>query len=493
MTRVAIAAPHVDAVSAAEDAVRVGGNALDAALAAAAVLAVTYPHQCSLGGDLTALVSLPDRGQVVAVLSIGAAPGAIDVEMLVAAGTGMPNQGPLAVTVPGVVAGWITLAELGARLGLQRPLEHAAALAEEGVRVPPGLARAIDARRSAIGADPGLSGLLMRDRHPLREGSSLRQPALAHTLRELATDPASFYEGSVAARFAAGLAELGSPLTEADLLSHEADQATPLTLWVGETCWWAPPPPAQGATALALIDDSDPRDLFVRARDAHAARDRLLGDPRGGQIDVDAMLHPSGGVLAGSARRAAGDTVAVATVDDEGRSVTLVQSVFQTLGAGLLEPRTGIVLHNRGAAFTLDPGGGHPGRLQPRIRPPHTLCPLLAEAPGMRVAIGCQGGRVQPLILAQLAGQASDRDAALDQMLSAPRWVVGSRDLDLSAETVLYEPGAQPRDLDGLPAAAAAGPDDRCGHVQIARAIGTRLEAASDPRADGRAAVVKGG
>lgn len=485
---VAVAAPHGGAVDAAEAAVAAGGNAIDAALAAAAVLVVAYPHQCSLGGDLTALVRRPD-GRVEALLSLGAAPRGIDVDGLRAAGAGMPGQGPQPVTVPGVVAGWIALAGLGARLGLTPPLRRAAALAAGGTPAVPGLLRAIEARREAVEADPGLRATMLPDGRPLGAGDALLQPALAATLHELADDPGSFYRGPVAERLAAGLRALGSAIDADDLAAHEVERPEPLSAELAGVRWWAAPPPSQGATALALLDPEIPGDLLARARDAHDARRRLLGDPRGGPIDVAGMRRPAPAHgPAVPAPPATGDTVAVTAVDEEGRSVVLIQSVFQTFGAGILEPTTGIVLHNRGATFVLD--AEHPAALGPGRRPPHTLCPLLGEGPGVRVALGCQGGRAQPLILAQVAAATADPGTDLRDALAVPRWVVGDRDLGFAAEAVLAEAGAAVPPGSGLEVVAGGLHEDRCGHVQAARATAAGLEAAADPRADGRAAVV---
>jgi gamma-glutamyltranspeptidase len=494
VTVVAIAAPHGLAVDAAREAVSAGGNAVDAALAAAAVLAVVYPHQCSLGGDLTALLRRPD-GSVEAILSLGAAPAAVDVAGLRARGTGMPRQGPDSVTVPGVVAGWATLAAGQARLGLAPPLDRAAAIAADGVPVADGLRRAVGDQIDAVRADPGLRELLLRDGEPV---SQLRQPALADTLAELAGDPGGFYDGALAQRLAHGLGALGSPITAQDLADHAVRSELPLVLDALGVRWWAAPPPAQGATALAMLDPTLTADLYQRARAAHAARARLLGDPRGGPIDVAGLSRPDVSATdAPPAVAAAGDTVAICAVDDEGRSVSLIQSVFQTFGAGLLEPATGIVLHNRGGAFVLlaDPAAHdrHPGRLGPGLRPPHTLCPMLAEGQGARVALGCQGGRAQPLILAQVGPDAVSADRPLTAILDRPRWVLGDRDLGFAAETLLTEPGATSPAPDGRVAVVTApGPDDRCGHVSVARCAGNVLDAAADPRADGRAVVVGG-
>jgi gamma-glutamyltranspeptidase len=484
---VALAAPHGHAVDAAAEAVADGGNALDAALAAAAMLVVAYPHQCALGGDLTALVRDPD-GEVTAVLSLGAAPAGVDVDALRAMGERMPRQGPFTVTVPGIVAGWIELASLGATLGLKAPLLRAAAAAADGVPVAAGLERAIVEEAEAVAADPGLRAAFTRDGTPLATGDLLSQPALARTLETLAADPSQIYIGEIAGALVDFLAAEGSSMTTADFAAHSVERPEPLTQTEGDLRWWVAPPPAQGATLLALLGETDAP--LTRALAAHAARDSFLGDPRGGPIDVHAMTR-----LTPEARNAPGaygngDTVAISAVDDAGRSVVLIQSLFRTFGSGLLEPRTGIVLQNRGSAFSLEPG--HPGEIGPGRRPPHSLCPLLGERDGVRAAIGCQGGPAQPLILSHVAAAALDPEASLDAALDKPRWVVGARPLGFEVDTVLAEPGAEEQlgpelAAPGAPPLVTGGRyEDRCGHVQIARVLaGERIEAGSDPRADG--------
>ncbi|WP_435581668.1 gamma-glutamyltransferase [Amycolatopsis thermoflava] len=469
MNRVAIAAPHSAAVRAAEGAVEAGGNAVDAALAAAAALTVVYPHQCSLGGDLVALLHLPG-GTVRAVLSIGAAGSGVDVDALRAQGSRMPGQGPSSVTVPGVVAGWEALARHG-NLPLGVALGDAARFARDGVPIAPGLAQAIENRRDAVLADPGLRALCT--------GDTLVQPNLAATLDSLTAE--SFYRGEIAARLVAFLD--GSGLSTVDFAAHEAEITDPLTL---DGRWFAAPPPSQGASLLAIL--SGRGDLVERCRRAVAARDRHLGDPKAGSVDLDALLRADAPLGATTAGRAAGDTVAITAVGDDGLAVALIQSVYQSFGAGLCDPATGIVLHNRGSAFSLEPG--HPAEIAPGRRPPHTLCPVLGVADGVLLAAGCQGGRAQPQILAQTVPWLLDPATDPAAVLARPRWVVGARDLGYAVETVLAEPGSAPG-ATGLPVDVVAGPVDEAGHVQVARLAGTRLDAASDPRADG-AAVVSG-
>ncbi|OLM30067.1 Gamma-glutamyltranspeptidase [Pseudonocardia sp. Ae717_Ps2] len=496
-TRVAIAAPHVAGVDAARAVTGRGGGALDAVIAAAAALTVAYPHQCSVGGDLVAVVR-PAGGAPRAVLSVGAAPAGLDVGGLRAAGPRMPPGGPLSVTVPGCVAGWAAVHRLGARLDLAELVAPAVELARRGVGVSAGLARAISRRSAVVEADPGLSALLLDDAgRPRGLGTTITQPALAATLTAVGAGWRTFYTGAVGARLVAGLRKLGCPLTTDDMAAHAAEDGPALCRDALGATWSVAPPPSQGASLLAMLRSDG--DRLTTARRAELARDTLLGDPRGGPIDVASLLlerEPAGTPVA-PGPRPAGDTVAITAVDDTGTAVSLIQSVYQSFGAGILEPETGVVLHNRGSAFALDPA--HPGAVRPGHRPPHTLCPVLAERGDDVVALGCQGGRAQAWILAQTAEDVlGTSDPA--GVLARPRWVIGSRDLGRERPSLVLEPGVP--DAEGLSAAARAlsldvdtVPElhDDAGHVQVARLRAGVLDAASDVRADGAADVLGGG
>ncbi|MBU2666401.1 gamma-glutamyltransferase family protein [Actinoplanes bogorensis] len=443
---VAVAAPHPAAVEAARTAVAAGGNAFDAALAAAGALAVVYPHQCSAGGDLVAMVR-SDHFPVRAVLSIGAAALAVDVAGL---GAEMPWNGPQTVTVPGVVAGWAAVHGLGARLPLDELLAPAIRLAADGVEFAPGLRAAIARGRNRIQADPGLAAVMLRP--------TLVQPSLAATLTAIGKDWQNFYTGDVGSRLVLGLRSLGSPLSTGDFAAHVAEVGEPLRKVIGEATWHAAPPPTQGATFLELVGSPT---LLADSRRAQTERDASLGDPR--------------------SRTPGGDTVAVTAVDSDGNAVTLIQSVFESFGSGILEPSTGIVLHNRGASFRLDPA--HPGHIAPGARPPHTLCPTMATTPDGVIALGCQGGRSQPWILAQVAADALTA-ADPGALVARPRWIIRGDELVL-------EPGVPtPSDTDGLTVSTTAGPHDGAGHVQLSRLRSGTLDAGSDPRADGSAALL---
>jgi len=211
-------------------------------------------------------------------------------------------------------------------------------------------------------------------------------------------------------------------------------------------------------------------------------------------VDLDGLLLRGGSPPPAGAEgpRPSGDTVAVSAVGADGTAVSLIQSLFHGFGAGLLDPDTGIVLHNRGSMFRLDPH--HPGRIEPGSRPPHTLCPTVAVGEDTVLAVGCQGGRSQPWILAQLAADAlaGDDPAAV---VARPRWII-----DGPEPVLVLEPGVPGADELaarasglGLAVTTVPGAHDGAGHVQIARLRGAGLDAASDPRADGIGAVLRPG
>jgi gamma-glutamyltranspeptidase len=251
--------------------------------------------------------------------------------------------------------------------------------------------------------------------------------------------------------------------------------------------------------ALGTLEP-EPADALTAALLGIEDRDAWLGDPRCTEIPLDRLLDPeqARARLAetrrapAAASAAKGDTVAVVAVDDEGRGVSLIQSVFNTFGAAILEPATGIISQNRGRGFSLRPGA--PNELAPGARPMHTLTPLMVlEGGKVRAAVGTMGGRAQPQILLQALG-GTVGGASLEETLARPRWAVGARDLGFDRQTVVLEEHAS-AGLEaslaevGLPVVRIPRHDERVGHTQLVRAGGPGLEAASDPRSDGEAAV----
>jgi oxamate amidohydrolase len=511
--RWAIATPHALATEAGGVAFERGGNALDAALAAAVTLAVVYPHMCGVGGDLFALVQRPD-GQTIAINASGRSPAGVDPHAVRTRHDRMPERGPDALTVPGAVSGWDLLHREGGVLPWADAFTAAIAYAHGGVAVAPSLAASLNELSALVTADPGLRATFAPAGQPLAAGEPVRQPALGASLRSIAAyGPAALYGGTVGTRLVDGLAPLGSALSLRDLEAHAASLVPPLVGRFGELDVRVAPPNSQGFVLLqilALVErlgiDPDPTGadagvLALIASTTGRDRDRHLADP-------DAMtVHPStlldDGHLASLADevRAAdpsapaatpGDTIALVAADADGWAVSLIQSLAAGLGAGICEPATGIVLQDRAAGFVLDPG--HPNALAPGKRPAHTLMPVLVHrGDRLAAAIGTMGGYAQPQINALNLLRAFGVGAGAGDVLTAPRWLVGGMDVETGPPFVLAE--------DGLPEAAThaierAGyridlvtpPSEEVGHAHlILTGPDGGFEAASDPRADGGA------
>lgn len=513
----AIATPHALATEAGRDAFGNGGNALDAALAAAAVLTVVYPHMCAIGGDLIALHRAPD-GEVAAVVGVGAAPGATDPARLRATHGSMPAYGPDTITVPGMLAGWQSLADRGARHGLGPAIGAAIEHARAGVPLAGSVGAALAADAPRLARDPGLREVFFPSQTPLRAGQALRQPALAETLSEIAERGVeAFYRGEVGEAAVAGLAALGTPLSMADLGAHATVIREPLRATFDGLEIVTAPPVSQGFVLLlqlaALTElglpgagEIDAGSLAEVFRLAAADRDRWLCDPEYQPLPLERLLSRAHAAqIAEAARRAGaggrgpeaalrrhapatGDTIALVAVDAEGHAVSLIQSLFASFGSGILEPATGILCQNRGACFTLDEGSANV--LAPGKRPAHTLTPTLALDDGRLAAVlGTMGGRAQSqilthLLLSLLAG--ADPAAALD----APRWAVLD-DAFPPAVRLEERVGAAAREqlgragFDRRPAGAW---DERLGHAHAITVGPEGFIAVSDRRSDGAAA-----
>src|SRR3954451_10932151 len=413
----AIATPHRAATDAGERAFAAGGNAIAPALAAATVLTVVYPHNCALGADLFALIREPD-GRTTSINASGPAGSATDAAEL----HGMPVTGPETITVPGLVAGWEALHRRGAASPWGAAIDPAIELARDGVVVAPGLGDAI-AEAAATGAmtDFGMASVFAPRGTPLRGGDVLAQPALAGTLEKLArSGAAAFYRGAIAHQLLAGLGPLGTRFSAADLAAFAPEATAAVRTSVRGVDVLTSPPNSSGVLllqALAALDTAAPADPLgtdaaLLARVFHAGareRDRLLGDPRDSDVTLDDWLGPEAiaAVLAGRRQarapepRPTGDTVAVVAVDAEGRAVSLIQSLFNSFGARILEPRTGVLLHNRGAMFSRD--REPPNALAPGRRPAHTLMPVLVERDGDLLGVlGTMGGKVHAQIHVQV-------------------------------------------------------------------------------------------
>lgn len=521
-----VASPHASASAAAVEVFERGGNAVDAALAAAVTLTVVYPNQCSMGGDLIALVGDKD-GTVHAVDGSGRAPRALTPAALgPSASTFMPVYGHFAVTVPGAVSAWHHLAEHWGSVPLRDILLHASELAADGVAVAPGLARDLSREQSRLLQDEGMRAIFVDDGAPLDEGATLRQPQLARTLAELSEGGSdAFYKGAIGESLVRRLRHLGSSVTTGDFSDHQTSMRQPLSATYSDVDYLAAPPGSQGVffleglAALEVVRQSLGRALDPLGEDAvtvalvlgAAARDRdaLLGDPDVATVDVETLLTRRATEIAWSflsgqtpaaiaspapGPRASGDTVAIVAADSDGTWISLIQSNFHAFGSGILDPDSGVILHNRGASFSLAPNS--PNLLAGGRRPAHTLMPVLVRESGKLVgAHGTMGGRAQPQIHTQIALHLAN-GCQPGEAVSHPRWVLGPMEAgggDASAldvikveQDVSSSPQQRLRDA-GFSLTALPTDDDGVGHAQLVRSSATGFVGATDPRADGSA------
>jgi gamma-glutamyltranspeptidase/glutathione hydrolase len=509
----ALATPHALATEAGMHAYRDGGNAIDAAIAAAAVLTVVYPHNVAVGGDLIALVRTPD-GEVRCVNASGWAGAAADAAGLRARHGGwLPARGADSVTVPGGIRGWEALRRFGARLTWDQTLLAAESTARDGVPVPPSLASHIaDPENTDLFGTGDFDRVFRPAGRSLRAGDDFVQPALADTLTSLRQDgPDGFYEGGLAERSVRYLRSHGSSLTVDDFAAFQPDTVEPISVEFRGLTVLTSPPNTHGfllLRALRAVDElgiTDPLGdgLGTLLRVFHrgnALRASYLADPRYVDVDVAALVNDHldetaelGAVQSGPALVPHGDTVGVAAADDDGYAVSLIQSVYHAFGSGLIDPSTGILFHNRGTSFALDDAS--PNVIAPRKRPAHTLMPVMTthqRAP--RHVLATMGGQGQPQILAQVLLRALS-GAGAQASVAAPRAIVGLQ-VDggtpdsVTAEVDIRAAARASIGRAGLASTDAAAHTESLGQANVvfADAKGS-MTAASDPRSDGAAVV----
>jgi oxamate amidohydrolase len=519
-----VAAPHALAAEAGLAVLRGGGNAVDAAIAAATTIAVVYPHMNSIGGDNVWLVYDARRRQLRGLTAAGRAAAAATAERYRARfGAAIPARGgAAALTVPGVVSGWweahaYSRDVMGSPVPWSALFQDAILHAREGFPISAGQARVTVATRDLFG--PGADAEVQRTLWPLYHPERLALPRfvqaeLAATLARVADGGAEeFYRGGLARRIADGAAAAGSPLTARDLAEHRADWVEPLRIGyrAGEAATL--PPPTQGVAALALlgllegfdmaaVGDVDHVHLVVEATKlAFEDRDRYLADPAFVDVPVARCLDPDRLAKRRTliARRRArpltapaadGDTVAIVSADAAGNAAVVIQSTYHEFGSGVIAGDTGVLLQNRGAFFSLDPT--HPNCLAPGKRTAHTLIPSMYLVDGRpRLAYGTMGGEGQPQTQAALLTRVVDRGLGPQAAVEAPRWLLGrtwgdpSRALrveDRLGDDVVQELRARGHDVQ-----VVDGWSDLMGHAQVVRLDADGLVGGSDPRADGAA------
>ncbi|WP_152361235.1 gamma-glutamyltransferase family protein [Microlunatus speluncae] len=510
-----VVSPDSRATRAGQEVLAAGGTAADAVIATGAVLCVVSPHMVTIGGDSWTLAG-PADGEIVAINGTGRAPAGLTPDLLRALGhQAMPGSGVHSISVPGLPSAWAELHARFGRIPFAELLAPAIAYARDGATVAPSLARDLVDYGSRLVRDPGARPLFFTaDGFPLTEGDTYVQSALAGSLEALAAEGVgALYGGEVGAAYARGLAIHGGSMTRDDLSRHRADVLPPLAGRWRDAEVLTAPPNSQGFALLKMLALADELGLtdplaaeqavaFVRLLDlAGAQRDARSADPEAVAVDLAAVLDAAvvrrdAGTLGrapvpatGPPPRLDGDTIGIAAADGEGLWISSLQSVAGTFGSLVLEPTTGIIGHNRASGFSLDPA--RPNLLAGGRRPPHTLMPCLVRRAGRVVAtVATMGGRSQPAIAAQLITRLSLGQSA-EQAIDAPRYVVTPATGPGGGPEVLVEATAPGDVRDTLVATFGAevitGPENRFGHAHLIRATsdGT-LDAATDPRADGR-------
>ena len=426
---------------------RAGGSAVDAAVAASAVLAVTSQHLCGMGGDLFALVYRSDAdaaaGPAVLNASGRAGSGASAARLRDEGYTAMPFRGDVrSAPVPGCVDGWVTLHERFGRLPLGDVLAPAVAYAADGFPASPTLAARVPAIDGVVGAEDFVGG-----GRPVRTGTLVRRPGVARTLTAIGSGGrGAFYEGE----FGSGLLDLGDgEYTADDLAASQADWVEPAFVDVWSRRVWTVPPNSQGyltlagawiASGLPAFADVDPDDplwahlLIESARQAAFDRVAVLSEG----ADWRSLVSPSrlavrrdaisaDGVSSVSFAPMPGGTMYLCAVDADRMGVSLIQSNASGWGCHVVEPSTRIFLHNRGIGFSLEEG--HPAEYGPGRRPPHTLSPAMVTDPStglLDVVLGTMGGDSQPQVLLQLLARLLGRPSreSVASAIAAGRWVL---------------------------------------------------------------------
>jgi gamma-glutamyltranspeptidase/glutathione hydrolase len=508
----AIATPHYLASSAGAEVLARGGNAVDAILAANLALGVVAPYMCGYGGDLFAIVW---DGSLHGYRSAGrSAAGATIESVRDAAGLAeMPFFGPHAVTVPGAVRGWFTLIDRWASMPFSELASTALDYAEQGFPLTGVGAGAFSLIRRLHRNDSWSQDLVaVYAKERTLAGARLSQPALARTIRLLGEDGAdAYYRGPIAAAIADTVQGYGGTLTTGDFAAHEDAWVEPLSATLGDTSVVELPPPTQGVGALEalLIADGfdlpdDPESverhhLLVEAvKIALCDRDDHVSDPAAMDIEPERLLHedwisarraeidPSRASRPVPRPAAQGGTAYLCAADADGLAVSLIQSNFSSIGAGVHVPDWGINLQNRGSSFTLDPH--HVNALAPGKLPMHTLIPAMALRDGRPCLVfGTMGAHGQLQTHLQVLTRLFVDGAELQAAIAAPRWVVDPGSWRVDVESRFGEAWCDGMSALGHTVAPRGPYDYGMGHAHAIAVEPGGLAVATDPRAEGAA------
>ena len=418
------ATSHPLATAAALDVLRTGGNAVDAAIAASAVLCVVEPAMTGIGGDCFAILVEPD-GSIHGLNGSGRAPAAATAERYRSLGhSRVPDSGGLPITVPGAIKAWETLLQRFGTRDFDSLFRPAINYAEDGFAIHSRVAWDWGNYVDQLAKDEGGARHWLTNGRAPNTGERFRAPGLGATLRAIAGNGAkAFYEGEIAAEIAATVQANGGFLSEQDLAEAEADWVDPISLNYAGHDVLEIPPNGQGITALILLglmkrlrisetapDSADRYHLEIEAaRLAYAVRDHMVSDPATmtvtpAQILSDANLDRLAAQVDRRRRNPDiqvpkvpnSDTIYLSVVDRDRRAVSFINSVYEGFGSKVVTPKSAIALQNRGACFSLQQG--HPNEIGPRKRPMHTIIPAMAMKDGrVAASFGVMGGAFQPI------------------------------------------------------------------------------------------------
>jgi len=492
---------------------RAGWNAIDAAIAANAVLGVVLPDTCGLGGDLFAIVHRLGNGSPTVLNASGRAGSGASAQRLRDAGHDrIPLRSIDSITVPGCVDGWEALAKHGTR-SLGELLSAAIGYATDGFPASDELADSLQRLQPLIGAQPSASALYPGGAPP-QPGDTISRPALAETLSAVADDGrAAFYEGAVGR----AISEVtGNIVTADDLARIQAEWVDPIGTSVMGLTGWTVPPNSQGWMTLATLrifelldpprDPLDPQyhHLLIEAyRSVVWERADVTSDSDTLPVEAASLLEESrleerAQHIDRTATRpwpatqsAPGGTTYLATRDGTGMAVSLIQSNFRGIGTGLSAGATGVWLHDRGEGFDLRPG--HPNELAPGRRPLHTLAPTLwTDDAESALVLGTRGGDQQPQYLAQFAAHHRWADMCVEDAQLQPRWSLS--DIDGPDPVLQLESRFAPETRSGLAARGhtvteASAWEHGWGPVSAISADPDEVRGAADPRVSTTAAL----
>ncbi|HQT81177.1 MAG: gamma-glutamyltransferase [Ferrovum sp. 37-45-19] len=515
-----VTSPHSLASQAGLSILRQGGNAIEAMVAAAATIAVVYPHMNSIGGDGFWVIVPPD-GEPIAIRACGGAAQQATIDAYTSQGMStIPFRGPWAAnTVAGTIGGWKTALEISHERGGQLPLSTLLAdaihYALEGIPVTPSQSVLTAKKLTELIDQPGFAETFLTERQSYAVGAKFCQPKLATTLQRLVAEGLdSFYRGPLAEDIARDLALIGSPIILSDLQRYEAPRVTPLYLNSQWGTLYNMTLPTQGAVSLAILgiaerfgwqsiqeESADYVHLLVEStKQAFKLRDRFVTDPDTAPIAAQDILsdeHLSQGAeeialnkaLAWGQGKGPADTVWLGAIDKNGLAVSFIQSIYHEYGSGCVLPTTGINWQNRGASFSLNPQ--HLLALAPYKKPFHTLNPAAVKLKDGRVMVyGTMGGDGQPQTQAAVFTRHVIYGQPLQQAVTAPRWLLG-RTWGQTSDTLKLESRFPKELIEDLKARGHDVEllnefDETVGHAgAVVRHPNGVFEGASDPRSNG--------